>query len=81
MAGMMHTRPGALPLPQLLLLDLVAPPILVGFWWLMSRGWAVAIQRGPVSKETKTRQAKLFWAMLCLIYLMFFGGTIYAWLT
>ncbi len=74
-------RPGALPVPQLILLDLVAPPVIAGIWWMMSRGWAGAIQGGSTSAKTKARQAKEFWAVLILIYLMAFGVTIYAWLT
>jgi len=48
---------------------------------MMSRGWAGAIQGGSTSAKTKARQAKEFWAVLILIYLMAFGVTIYAWLT
>jgi hypothetical protein len=74
-------RPGALPIPQLILLDLVAPPIIAGIWWVMSRGWAGAVQGGSTSENTKQRQAKEFWVVLTLLYLMAFGVTMYAWLT
>jgi hypothetical protein len=74
-------RPGALPTSQLILLDLLAPPVIAGAWWLMSGGLAGVIQGGSRSAETKARQTREFWALLILIYLMAFGVTLYAWLT
>jgi len=74
-------RPGALPLPQLILLDVVSPPVIAGIWWLMSGGWAAGVQGGSTSTETKSRQTLEFWAILILLYVMAFGVTIYAWLT
>jgi len=74
-------RPGALSTSQLVLLDLLAPPIIAGAWWLMSGGLAGVIQGGSISAETKARQAREFWVLLILIYLMAFGVSIYAWLT
>jgi hypothetical protein len=74
-------RPGAYPISQQILLDLVAPPIIAGAWWLMSGGLAGIIQGGSRSAETKSRQAQEFWALLILFYLIMFGITIYAWLT
>ena len=73
--------PGALPLPQLILLDIVAPPIMAALWWLKARGMAGAIQGGTVSKETRRRQKQECLAILCLCYLLAFGFTLYAWLT
>jgi hypothetical protein len=74
-------RPGALPTSQLILLDILAPPIIAGAWWLMSGGLAGVIQGGSRSSETKARQTREFWILLILIYLMAIGVTIYAWLT
>ena len=74
-------RPGALPNSQLILLDLLAPPIIAGAWWLMSGGLAGIIQGGSISAETKARQIREFWILLILIYLIAFGVTIYAWST
>ena len=73
-------RPGALPISQLALLDLLAPPVIAGAWWLMSGGLAGIIQGGSKSAETKTRQTRELWALLIMIYLMAFGVTVYAWL-
>jgi hypothetical protein len=65
-------RPGALPVPQLILLDLVAPPILTGIWWMMARGWAGAIRGGSASARTKERQAQEFWVLLAVCYALAF---------
>jgi ABC-type molybdate transport system permease subunit len=32
-------REGALPLGQQIVLGLIAPPVITGLWWLLSRGW------------------------------------------
>ena len=74
-------RPGALPLPQIILIDLTAPPVLAGLWWLMARGWAGTVQRGGVNQATKAIQAQAFWAFLVLFYLIFAGCTLYYGLT
>jgi hypothetical protein len=64
-------------LAQQFLLDFLAPPILAGLWWLYSRGWARTVQGDTVSDETIGRQAKGFWIVLVLLYLVAFGGTVY----
>jgi hypothetical protein len=74
-------RPGALPISQIILLDLIAPPIAALLWQIMSRGWAGVIQLGNVSQETKRRQNLGFWIVLVLGYVVMFGITIYACLT
>ena len=74
-------RPGALPLSQLIMLDLFLPPVVSGIWWVMSRGWAASIQGGTTSERTKQRQSTEFWAVLIMTYLLAFGFTVYAWLT
>ena len=74
-------RPGALPISQIILLDLIAPPIAAILWQVMSRGWAGVVQLGQLSQETKRRQNLGFWAILGLGYFVMFGITIYAYLT
>ena len=74
-------RPGSLPLSQLVLLDLVAPPALAFAWALLSGGWAAIVQGGNVSDETQQRQKTEFWAILIMTFLMGVGCTVYAWLT
>ncbi len=70
-------RPGALPLSEQILLDLVVPPVGAVVWWLMSRGLAGVLQGGKTSQTTKTRQKWEFWIILALSYLLMFGITIY----
>ena len=74
-------RTGALPLGQIIALDLFIPPIGTCIWWLMSRGWAGFVQGGSVSENTKKRQKWEFWSILLAAYLLMFGITIYAYLT
>jgi hypothetical protein len=74
-------RPGALPLSQLIVLDLLVPPIGTCIWWLMSRGWAGFVQGGAISENTRKRQKREFWSILIAAYLLMFGITIYGYLT
>jgi hypothetical protein len=60
-----------------LLLDLVAPPVIAGMWWLFSRDWAAGVQAGQVSDQTKNRQKVGFVILLTLAYLAMFGTTAY----
>lgn len=74
-------RPGSVPMSQLILWDIFLPPVVAGFWWLMAGGWAIGVQGGKVSKDTKSRQRAEFWGLLCLAYVILFGFTLYDWLT
>jgi hypothetical protein len=75
-------RPGALPISQIVLIDIIAPPVTAGLWWLMARGWAIAVQQGNPSEETRGRQKMGFWAIMIMSYFLMIGATIYyAWLT
>jgi hypothetical protein len=74
-------RPGASPLGDQILTDLLFPPIGACVWWVMARGWAKAIQGENVSEGTKKRQKWGFWMAMGLIYLLMFGVTIYGLLT
>jgi len=67
----------ALPIAQQIMLDVLAPPVLTGLWWLFSRGWAGAVQGGNVSEMTKARQGKGVWVVLGMLYLIMFGATAY----
>jgi hypothetical protein len=67
----------ALPIAQQILLDIVAPPVLTGFWWLSSRGLARSLQGEEISEATKFRQSRGFWIALGMLYLIMFGGTTY----
>ena len=74
-------RPGALPISQMIILDLRLPPIGTCIWWLMSRGWAGLAQGGTVSARTKKRQKWEFWSILAVAYLLMFGITLYGYLS
>jgi hypothetical protein len=63
-------RPGALPIGQMILLDIVVPPIGTCVWWLMARGWAGLVQLGRPSETTKRRQKWEFLAILIAAYLL-----------
>jgi hypothetical protein len=74
-------RPGALPITQMIALDLLVPPIGTCIWWLMSRGWAGLVQGGTISGRTKKRQKWEFWVVLAGAYLLMFGITLYGYLS
>lgn len=59
------------------LLDAVGPPIMTALWWVMSRGWALGIQRGKVSDRTRARQKREFFVLLVVLYLIGFGMSFY----
>jgi hypothetical protein len=74
-------RPGSLPISQLILWDLIVPPIIAVLWRITAGGWAMGVQRGDVSEKTRQRQWTEFWAILVLTFLVLFGFTIYSWLS
>lgn len=74
-------RPDALPNYQIVLLDLIVPPVGAAFWWLMAGGFANLAQGGKPSKEIRQRQAFEFWVVMGLGYVVMFGLSIYYWLT
>jgi hypothetical protein len=76
----MSIRPGALPIHEQILLDLLIPLAGAVLWRLMARGWAGVVQGAEISEETKKRQKREFWLLLIAGYALMFGITIYAWL-
>jgi hypothetical protein len=68
---------GPIPISQMILLDIVIPPIGTCMWWLMARGWAGFVQLGRVSDTTQKRQRWEFWVILAAAYVIMFGITIY----
>lgn len=70
-------RPGAAPISEQIMFDLIIPPVGAALWWMMSRGWARSVQQGEISKQTKRRQKResgwfcawrtsLCWASPCM---------------
>ena len=74
-------HPGALPLSQLVLVDIIVPPVGALLWRFMAGGWASGVVGGNAGDQVKRRQWFEFWVLLCLGYLLMFGFTVYAWLT
>lgn len=67
----------ALPLWQIVCLDVFAPPIGTALWWLMSRGFASAVQGGQVKDNVKRRQRVEFFVLLIAAYVVAIGMTIW----
>ena len=74
-------RPGAYPLSEQIMYDLLIPPIAAFVWKLMAGGWGSVVQGGKLSERTRGRQWFEFWVVLALGYALLFGFTIYAVLT
>ena len=72
---MAHSQ--ALPLWQIICLDLVVPPVGTALWWLMSRGFASAVQGGAATSSTKRRQRMEFWILLISTYAVAFAVTVW----
>ena len=70
-------RSGAIPIGEMILLDVLIPPIGTCVWWLMARGWAGLVQLGQVSDKTKRRQRIEFLSILVAAYIVMFGVTLY----
>lgn len=73
----MLMRPGALPLYQQILLDVFAPPFVLGIWWLLSRNLqsALGTTNDPVVQGWTAPMAKF---LLVAMYVICFGITAYA---
>lgn len=74
-------RPSAAPLGEQLAILILGPPVMAALTWIMSRGWAHAVQGGVVSERTKRRQKAEFWIVLVVMYVLGFGMALYAWFT
>jgi hypothetical protein len=75
--GALTMSHGGLPIGQLILLDVLVPPIGTCIWWLMARGWAGIVQLGSPSDSTRKRQKWEFFVILVTAYLLMFGITVY----
>jgi hypothetical protein len=73
-------RHGGLPIQQQILVDLIAPPVGVLLWRLVTRGLAGPASAGQASEEVRRRQSREFWAILIVGYLLMFSITLYTWL-
>ncbi|HTW60772.1 MAG TPA: hypothetical protein VMD55_03130 [Terracidiphilus sp.] len=71
-------RPGALPIQQQILVDLIAPPVGALLWRFVAGGWAEARARDG-SEETRRRRSNEFWVILILGYFLMFGISLFTW--
>lgn len=71
------TQHHPLPLPEQILLLLLAPPILSCIFRVSSRGFGQIVQGGSVSKRTKLRQSSEFWILLIVLYIAMFAMLLY----
>jgi len=74
-------RPGAHPIGEQILVDLLVPPIGACVWWVMARGWGITVQSRDVTDDTKKRQKLEFWLVLGIVSVLMFGITIYGYFT
>jgi hypothetical protein len=72
-------RPGALPIQQQILVDLVAPPVGAILWRWMTGGWSGG-QGRYASEGMRRRRSTEFWVVLLLGYALMFGITFLSWL-
>jgi hypothetical protein len=72
--------PGALPIGQLIALDLLFPPVGAAMWWMMSRTLASVFQGGNVTQRSKKLLNRSFLVVLAAAYLLMFGITAFAYL-
>jgi uncharacterized membrane protein HdeD (DUF308 family) len=73
----MNTEPR--PLLEQLAIFVLAPPIMASLVWMMSRGWAKAVQGGAVSEATKRRQKIEFWGFVIFGYAAALAVFLYSW--
>ena len=64
-----------------ILVDLSAPPVIAGIFWLMARGWVASIGSDGITTLTKQKLKIEFRIVLALLYLTEFGETLYRFLT
>lgn len=64
-----------------ILVDLSAPPVISGIFWLLARGWVASIGSGEMTILTKQKLKIEFRIVLMLLYLAVFGETVYSFLT
>lgn len=72
---------GTYQISRQILLDLCAPPLIAGVFWLLARGWVASIGSGAITTLTKQKLKVEFRIVLVVLYLAVFGETLYTLLT
>lgn len=68
---------GTYLISERILIDLSAPPVIAGIFWLMARGWVVSMGPGGISTLIEQKLKIEFRIVLVLLYLVVFGETLY----
>lgn len=68
---------GTYQISKQILVDLGAPPVIAGIFWLMARGWVLLIGPSNMTTLTKPKLRIEFRIVLVLLYLVVFGETLY----
>jgi hypothetical protein len=68
---------GTYQISKQILVDLGAPPVIAGIFWLMARGWVLLIGPSNMITLTKPKLGIEFRIVLVLLYLVVFGETLY----
>ena len=69
---------GTYQISKQILVDLGAPPVIAGMFWLMARGWVLLIGPSDITTLTKPKLRIEFRIVLVLLYLVVFGETLYS---
>jgi hypothetical protein len=69
---------GTYQISKQILVDLGAPPVIAGMFWLMARGWVLLIGPSNMTTLTKPKLRIEFRIVLVLLYLVVFGETLYS---
>lgn len=72
---------GTYQISKQILVDLSAPPVISGMFWLMARGWVASTGSGDITTLMKQKLAIEFRIVLALLYLAVLGETLYTLLT
>lgn len=72
---------GTYQISKQIMVDLTAPPVIAGLFWLMARGWVASIGSGDITTLTEQKLKIEFRIVLGLLYLAVFGETLYGLLT
>ena len=73
--------PGAYQISKQVLVNLGAPPVIAGIFWLMARGWVVSVGPGDVTTLTRQKLKIEFRIVLVVLYLVVFGDALFSLLT
>ena len=68
---------GTYQISKQILVDVGAPPVIAGIFWLMARGWVLLIGPSNMTTLTKPKLRIEFRIVLVLLYLVVFGETLY----